>query len=69
MQSNFIPEWKRNGFKSKEDAIKGVLKYLVKNRKKLVGKSLTGTAEFQIGGKTVIIDGKTKRVEESSEKA
>ena len=55
MPNNFTPNWKRIGLKSMEEGIAYVIKYLFKERKRLLGKSF-GSAVFSIGNQMVMIE-------------
>jgi len=61
VKSSFTPNWKRNGFKSKEEAMAHVIECLFENRKKLIDASVSGEAVFTYQNHIIRIEGKRKK--------
>jgi len=57
----FTPNWKRNGLKSKEEAMGHVIDCLFKNKKKILNASVSDEATFSYQGYTIKLKGKKKK--------
>lgn len=63
------PVWKQNGYKSKAEALEGIMKHLLDNQQAIVSKGFRDDVPIQFGTQhTLILHGKTKRVGEGKGK-
>jgi hypothetical protein len=53
IKSTFTPNWQRNGFASKQEAMEHIIECLFRNKKRIIDAGVSGEAVFQYGDYTV----------------
>jgi len=60
VDKTFVPNWKRNGFKSKEEAMGHIIDCLFKNKKRILNAGVTDEVVFTYQNRVIRLKGKKK---------
>jgi len=61
VDKTFTPNWKRLGYKNKEEAVGHVIDCLLKNKKRILDAGVSNEATFTYQGYTIKLKGKKKK--------
>lgn len=59
-KDDFVPNWKRQGFKTKEEGIANIFKHLEANKQKILNAGLGEEVIFTLGDRQFVLKGKKK---------
>lgn len=57
-RAGFVPNWKRAGFKSREQAVKSILEMLLDDQESIIGRGFSEELPITLGDTQVILRGK-----------